>query len=151
MQSQFVRRFIVPLGAATIVLASACGPSDMVGEKQLKNVKPGMTMAQVDQVIGQGSLEPIQPSDNLRLHNGHRTQAFMVNGERYTVLWYRDTPGLIDAPITRETQTPILFQGDTVIARGWARFDAKARELGIPNPYRERARLDSIADAAPRS
>lgn len=104
-------------------------------------------MEQVDSIIGPGQLTPMQPADSMRLHNGIRTQVFLVNGQRYTVWWYRDTPGSIEEDITREKQTPILFHNSQVIAKGWADFDKKAEELDLPNPYRSRERLDSIAQS----
>lgn len=107
-----------------------------------------MTLAEVDAIIGKGVLEPMQPGDSLRLHNGYRSQVFLIQGQRYTVIWYRDTPGSIEDQITRETETPILFSGaNTVLAKGWSNFDKKAEELDIPNPFRSRERLDSISQA----
>jgi hypothetical protein len=60
------------------------------------------------------------------------------------VIWYRETPGSVEEPITRENETPVLLQADTVIAAGWADFDETALKLNLPNPYRSQERLDSM-------
>lgn len=135
------------IATVALVAATACGPSDIVGKEALKPIKEGMTMAQVDSIIGQGQLEPRQPADSLRLHHGYRTEVYLIEGQRYTILWYRDKPGTIEDAVTRQTDTPILFQGDQVLAKGWSAFDAKAEKINMPNPYRSRERLDSIAES----
>jgi len=66
------------------------------------------------------------------------------------VVWYRDKPGSIEEEISRERETPVLLENDVVIGKGWAFFDQTAEEVGIPNPYRTRERLDSIAQAQTR-
>ncbi len=147
MKPALVRSLSVFTATLTLSVLAACGPSDMVGKEKLGPVNTGMTMADVDAVIGKGMIEPLQPGDSLRLHNGYRTQVFLTQGERYTVVWYRDTPGSIEDEISRTTETPILFKGNQVLAKGWSDFDAKAEELNIPNPYRSRERLDSISQA----
>ncbi len=148
MKPALVRSFSVVAATAMLAVLTACGPSDLVGKEKLAPVKDGMTLAEVDAIIGKGVLEPMQPGDSLRLHNGYRSQVFLIQGQRYTVIWYRDTPGSIEDQITRETETPILFSGaNTVLAKGWSNFDKKAEELDIPNPFRSRERLDSISQA----
>ncbi|BAH37784.1 MAG TPA: hypothetical protein DGD08_05035 [Gemmatimonas aurantiaca] len=147
MKTAFVRSFAVITVVGTFSVLAACGPSDLVGKEKLGSVKEGMTFAQVDSVIGKGPLDPMQPGDSLRLHNGFRTQIFLIQGQQYTVVWYRDTPGSIEDGISRQTETPLLFQGNMVLAKGWSDFDAKAEELNIPNPYRAKERLDSISES----
>ncbi len=147
MKPALVRSLSVLTATVTLSVMAACGPSDMVGKEKLSPVKEGMTFQNVDAVIGKGPLDPMQPGDSLRLHNGFRTQVFLVGGQKYTVVWYRDTPGSIEDEISRTTETPLLFQGDTIIAKGWSDFDSKAEALNIPNPYRSRERLDSIAES----
>lgn len=125
----------------------ACGPSDVVGKQRLEPIKSGMTTAQVDAIIGEGQLQAAQPGDSLRLHKGYRTEMYLSGGKRYTVIWYREKAGSIEDEITRDTDTPILLESDTVMARGWASFDNAAAKLNLPNPYRSRERLDSMSRA----
>ena len=66
-------------------------------------------------------------------------------GATYQVIWYRETPGSVEEPITRKNETPVLLQADTVIAAGWDDFDVTALTLNLPNPYRRQERLDSLA------
>lgn len=107
-----------------------------------------MPLDSVLSVIGSGPLTPNQPSDSLRLVNGFRTQVFLVKGEQYRLIWFREAPGSIEEEISRERETPILLGGSgQVVAKGWADFDSKAADLGLPNPYRTRERLDSMSNA----
>jgi len=128
-----------------LLLLAACGPSDLIGESKMDDLRVGMPLDSVVTVLGEGKLVPNQPADSLRLYRGFRQQQFLVNGTTYRVLWYREAPGNIEEEITREKETPVLFAGDTVIAAGWSEFDDKAAELNIPNPYRTMERLDSIS------
>jgi len=144
MQPAFVR---FAAFAAITSLLTACGPSDIVGKGKLDPIDGGMPIARVAEIIGTGPLKPLQASDSLRLFNGYRTQIFLAGGSQYRVIWYREEPGSIEDAITRERETPILVHADTVVGRGWSFYDDKAQELGIPNPYRERERLDSISQA----
>jgi hypothetical protein len=126
----------------------ACGPKDVVGVQRLKAIHEGMPLDSVTQIIGDGPLAPNQPDDSLRLYHGFRTQIFFVNGQNYRIVWYREEPGTVEQEITRERETPILFDGsNAVIASGWGDFDDKAAEINLPNPYRARERLDSISKA----
>jgi len=135
-----------PLVVAAFALLAACGPSDVVGKDTLDPIEEGMTLEAVAGVLGTGPLTVNQPADSLRLYHGFRTQLFLVNGQNYRVLWYREAAGTVEQEITRERETPILFDGNNqVIAKGWADFDDKAAELNIPNPYRAAERLDSIS------
>ncbi len=144
MQPAFVRFAAL---AATATFLMACGPSDVVGKGKLDPIEGGMPIAGVAEIIGKGPLSPLQPSDSLRLFNGFRTQIFLAGGTQYRVIWYREEAGSIEDAITRERETPILLHADTVVGRGWSFYDDKAQELGIPNPYRDRERLDSISQA----
>ena len=141
MRSSFVRA--VPV-AATLLLA-ACGPSDLVGKGKIGKLDVGMPRDAVLAILGTGTLTPNQPGDSLRLIQGFRQQQFFAGGATYQVIWYRETPGSVEEPITREHETPVLLQADTVIAAGWADFDDTALKLNLPNPYRSQERLDSLA------
>ena len=123
----------------------ACGPSDLVGKSKLGAVRSGMKQAEVVAIMGSGPLKAHQAADSLRLVNGFRTQAYIVGGSTYRVLWYREAPGKLEDVITRETETPVLLQNDTVVSVGWSDYDDMAEKLNIPNPYRALARIDSIS------
>ncbi|MBL0937323.1 MAG: hypothetical protein IBJ03_00400 [Gemmatimonadaceae bacterium] len=144
MSTAFVRiAAVAALGSVMV----ACGPSDLVGDKKLGPIEGGMPIARVAEIIGNGPLTPLQPTDSIRLYHGFRTQIFLANGSQYRVIWYREAAGSIEDPITREQETPILLHADTVVGKGWSFYDDKAGELGIPNPYRDKERLDSISQA----
>ncbi|HYW31358.1 MAG TPA: hypothetical protein VE869_07635 [Gemmatimonas sp.] len=138
-------RFAAPLAGAALALLSACGPSDLVGKDKLEPIKAGMRSDSVAALLGAGPLKALADGDSVRLFHGYRTQTFAPPSGVYRVVWYRDTPGSLEDQITRETETPILMNADTVMGAGWSYFDEKAEELGLPNPYRSKDRLDSIA------
>lgn len=147
MKPAFVR--LGALVGATVVLSlAACGPSDVVGKAKLDKVKEGAKLSELSGLLGTGPLTPMQPADSMRLFNGYRTQVFMAKGQMYRVVWVRDEPGSIEDAITREKESPILLVGDSVIGKGWAFFDKTANDVGLPNPYREKEHLDSMARAA---
>jgi hypothetical protein len=135
------------VSAALLFSVVACGPSDVVGKEKLDPIKEGMTKQAVLPIIGNGPIQPVNAPDVVRLTNGYRTQAYLVNGANYSVIWYREAAGTLDDSISRQTDTPILFRNDTVMGWGWSYYDKKSGELGLPNPLNERARLDSIARA----
>ena len=144
MNTRIVRSLyaVLPL---VVLVAAACGPSDLVGKTKLSAVHTGMKQAEVVAIMGTGPLKPHQVADSLRVVNGFRTQAFIVAGQTYRVLWYREAPGSLEDAITREKETPILMKSDTVVSVGWNDFDEAAEKLNIPNPYRASARIDSIS------
>jgi hypothetical protein len=141
------RRLLAPvlIVAAASLLLAACGPSDLVGKGKIGKLDVGMPRDAVLAILGTGTLTPNQPGDSLRLIQGFRQQQFFAGGATYQVIWYRETPGSVEEPITREHETPVLLQADTVIAAGWADFDETALKLNLPNPYRSQERLDSLA------
>ena len=152
MSTDFVRRTTRrnAFTLASLALASgiaACGPSDLVGKEKLAPIKDGAKIADVATIIGEGPLKPNQLDDSMRIFHGFRQQMFMAKGERYTVIWYRDTPGKIEDAVTREVETPILLHADTVMGKGWSYFDDTAEKLGLPNPDRASERIDSISKA----
>jgi len=144
MHSKFVTtgRLLATLSLAAV---TACGPSDLVGEKTIGKLNTGMRLEEVGKIIGNGPLKANSPADSMRLFQGYRRQVFLASGNQLLVVWYRDTPGDIEQEIVRDRETPIVFSADTVIAKGWSEFDEAAQKNGLPNPYRTMERLDSIS------
>ena len=128
------------LGSLTL---AACGGDDL-GSARLRSLETGATRDQVLETIGTGPLAATG-ADTLRLAQGHRTQRYIVNGATYEVIWYREEPGSLADDIERGRETPILLEADTLVGWGWSLYEKKAAEVGLPNPMREKARLDSIS------
>ena len=144
--SSFVRSIPTTLALAASAMLVACGGGGDLGADRLADVKSGDSRDALLTTLGNGPLAATG-SDTLRLANGYRRQRYFVNGVTYEVIWFRAEPGSLQDDIVRERETPILLAADTVMGWGWSFFDTKARELDLPNPMREKARLDSIANA----
>jgi hypothetical protein len=129
--------------AALLFALAACGPPD-VGADRLDGVDAGDARADLLETLGTGPLVATG-ADTLRLVNGYRRQSYFASGATYEVIWYRSEPGSLADQIIRDRETPILLTNDTVMGWGWSFYDAKARELGLPNPMRDQERLDSIS------
>lgn len=145
MHTAFVRRSLVLAGSLLLLAACDRGPKDVVGKEKLEPLKEGMSVAEVTSVIGKGPLTSFQPGDSLRLVSGFRTQLFLAGGARYRVIWYREAEGTVEDAISRARETPILFKDEKVMGHGWSFFDKTAREVGLPNPYVDELKADSIA------
>ncbi len=144
MSLRFVRSQvsrIVVLSA--IVLATACGGGD-IGSARLKALKTGDKLSHVVDVMGQGPFTAMTASDSLRIVSGYRLQKFLAKGTMHEVIWYRDSTGSIESPITKTAETPVVIVGDTLVGWGWKFFDKYAQTNGLPNPSRDAARLDSM-------
>ncbi len=131
------------LGAIAFALA-ACG-SDDVGNAKISQIDNGMTKDSVFAILGEGPLVAVDAFEQPQVERGFRRQQYLMNGETYSVVWYREQPGSLNDAIVDTISTPILLQGDTVIAAGWKAFNKKSLELNIPNPARDKERLDSIS------
>jgi hypothetical protein len=128
-------RLLTLTAVGTLVAVAACGPSD-IGASKLKGLEHGDPRSEVLERIGQGTLTGMNAIDSARLVNGHLHQIFLSKGERYEVIWYRETPGALNDSIGRTFQTPIVIHADTVEGWGWKFFEKRSLETGIPNPYR---------------
>ena len=132
-------------GCSALLTLAACAPSERLAQDKVAALRAGMPRDSVLAILGTGSLVPLQPSDSLRLLNGFRQEQFYANGGLYQIIWYRDTPGALNAPISRRTDTPVLLEEDEVVATGWAEFDRATARLNVPNPYRRQNGHDAPA------
>ena len=129
----------------TLILG-ACG-SDDVGAARLKSLKGGTARSEVVSAIGEGLLKAIQPADSARLVSGYRASKYMADGMTHEVIWYRDSAGTMESPIGRATDTPVVVVNDTVAGWGWKFYDKYAALHKLPNPSKDRERLDSIVNS----
>lgn len=131
------------VAVVSLALLGACGPSDL-GADRLKSIDAGASQAELLQAMGQGPLVA-SGADTMRVINGFRRQEFLVEGNQYEVIWYRAEPGSLTDPITKERETPIVLNADTVMGWGWKYYQGRAKALDLPDPTRDAARLDSIS------
>ncbi|MBL0169148.1 MAG: hypothetical protein IPP90_00255 [Gemmatimonadaceae bacterium] len=148
MLSSFVRSVprVPCLALASLTLAlvlGACG-SDDVGAARLKSLKGGTARAEVLSTIGEGQIKPVQPADSLRIVSGYRVSKYMADGMTHEVLWYRDSTGTMESPIGRTSDTPVVIVNDTVAGWGWKFYDKYSAAHKLPNPSKDKERLDSI-------
>lgn len=132
------RSFARRAGAPAILFAflltvGACGDTGEVGSAKLKNVATGSTRDAVLDQLGRGTVTA-EGVDTMRLANGHRLEEFFQDGTTYTVLWYREQPGTLADTVRRATDTPVVFQGDSMTGWGWDFYMQWASEKGIPKP-----------------
>jgi hypothetical protein len=138
------------LFGAVVFTVAACGGSDDVGNAKISQIDTGMTKDSVFAILGDGPLVAVDAFEQPQIERGFRRQQYMVNGETFSVIWYRELPGSLNDAIVDTISTPILLQGDTVIAAGWKSFNKKSMELNLPNPSRDAERLDSISASQSR-
>lgn len=135
MHAAFVRiasRHTTTLLALTTLTAVAACNSDL-GASRLKNTHQGMRRDSVIEILGQGPLTATG-MDTVRLVNGHRSQAFFINGRPINVVWYREQPGTLRDSIVPSTDTPVVFTDDTLAGWGWKYFLADGAKLGLIDP-----------------
>ena len=143
MRSHVVRTLVVV--AAVSLSIVACGPAD-IGAARLKEIPENTTRDSVLSVLGTGPLSATG-SDTLRVVNGFRRQTFVVESGTYEVLYYREQPGSVNDSITRTVETPVVIKDGVFIGQGWKFYSKLADANNLPNPLRNKERLDSIARA----
>lgn len=144
VRSQFIRFTTLSVLAGAVVLAAACGSSDLGGDK-LKALKTGDTRAKVAEVMGTGPLTSSTGADSTRLMQGYRLQRYVTNGTTHEIIWYREKPGTLEDGLDASLVTPVVLVADTVVGWGWNFFSKYAAKNGLPDPSKDASRLDSIA------
>lgn len=136
-------RIAALFGAALLV---ACGPTD-IGSSRLKQIQAGASRDSVLTVLGTGPITATG-DDTPRVLNGFRRQSFLVKGELYEVLYYREQPGSINDTIARTVETPVVIKDGHYLGHGWQFYGKLSDSLNLPNPLRNKERLDSISRAS---
>jgi hypothetical protein len=143
MSSHVVRTFV--LVAVTSLAVVACGPAD-IGASRLKEIPENTTRDSVLQVMGTGPLTATG-ADTMRVVNGFRRQTFVVGSGTYEVLFYREQPGSVTDTIARTLETPVVIKDGKYLGQGWKFYTKLADSEDLPNPLRNKERLDSISRA----
>lgn len=120
---------------ATALLLSACGDRNAdVGADKLAALTEGSPRDSVLQVFGTGPLTA-QYADTLRLEHGFRRERYLIAGQQYEVLYYRELPGTVTEPVQQAKETPVVLQEGKVLGLGWRYYVETAMpELQLPNP-----------------
>lgn len=130
VQKYWLRGSIIALSGS--LLLAGCGGSDELGAARLKSLRDGTPRDSVLMVMGRGPLTATS-SDTMRLVQGFRRSAYVIDGAMVEVLFYRETPGIVTEGVVRETETPIIMKDGKTLGWGWRFFDAQRAGLGIPD------------------
>ncbi|GAB1342321.1 hypothetical protein [Gemmatimonas sp.] len=135
MKTVFVRSTYIAFAAAAVLLA-ACGDSSSndVGADKLGVLAEGSPRDSVLLVMGQGPLTA-QYADSLRLEKGFRRENYVIDGQQYEVLYYRELQGNVAEQVQQAKETPVVLKDGKVLGWGWKYFvETAMTDLKLPNP-----------------
>jgi hypothetical protein len=128
-----VFRSSIPL----LALAAACSDYSEVGEDLLKPITAGVSRDSLLTVMGSGPLTG-RYADTLSLDHGFRLSKYLVSGQYYEVLYYREATGDVAEPVRQHTETPIILKDGKVLGWGWKFYvDEGMKKIGLPTPLKE--------------
>ena len=88
-------------------------------------------LAECDPLVDEG----VQYADTLRLEHGFRRERYLIAGQQYEVLFYRELPGTVTEPVQQAKETPVVLQEGKVLGLGWRYYVETAMPaLQLPNP-----------------
>ena len=119
--------------SAGIALLSACSDNNDVGADLLEPVEEGTPKDSVMALIGKGPLTGIY-ADTARLQKGFRTNSYIIDGQTYEVLFYRELQGNVAEPVQQAKETPIVFKDGKVLGWGWRYYVDAMESLKLPSP-----------------
>lgn len=121
---------------AMLFILGACDRSAMPA--QLKTIAVDMPLGIVIDRLGKGPLESEQLGDAELMIGGYRRDSFETAAGQPFIVWYRKVRGTPRDPVSRATDTPLLFgSSGRLLAVGWsdvadALRDQKLSASGIP-------------------
>jgi hypothetical protein len=133
MKKTHVRLSSALLVGATVMLA-ACGDKE-VGAKLLKPVHAGMPRDSVVTLFGKGPLTG-NYADTLRIENGFRHSAYLIDSKTYEVLYYREAPGSVTEGVDKLVETPVVLLDGKVLGWGWKYYGKAMSEYRLPDPLK---------------
>ena len=136
MQRALVRSLTTALTGGLVFLA-ACGDKE-VGADILEPIEAGVTKDSLLKVMGKGPLTGFY-ADTLRIVNGFRYDKYLVNGQYFEVLYYREQPGNVAEAVEQYVETPIVLKDDKVLGWGWKFYVEEGIErIHLPTPLKEK-------------
>ena len=134
MKTPVVRTIYLAVTATALVFA-ACGDSfSDVGADKLASLDEGVTRSAVFEAMGKGPLTG-QFADTLQLEKGFRRANYLIGGQQYEVIYYRELPGNVAEPVDQAKETPIVLKDGKVLGWGWRFYvDQAMAELKLPSP-----------------
>lgn len=137
------RRLAAVAAGVALTLLAACGDSEEVRDPSDASsagtsagapgaIHSGMPLDSVYAIIGTGSFTGTGPADTIRVVRGHRARMVVTNNRILRILLVRKGGGTLEGPIERSQDTPIVVEGQQVLAYGWADYDRLVKELGLP-------------------
>jgi hypothetical protein len=150
MQRAFVRSLSAVLLGGTVVLA-ACGGDKEVGADLLDPVEAGFPKDSLVTLIGKGPLTATF-ADTMRVMNGFRYDKYLIDGQYYEVLYYREQPGDVQEPVEQFTETPIVLKDNKVLGWGWKFYVKEGIEkIHLPTPLKEKPPQPGQQPASPKT
>jgi hypothetical protein len=130
-------RSVVRSSVSLLALSAACSDYSEVGEDLLKPINAGVSRDSLLKVVGSGPLTG-RYADTLSLDHGFRLSKYLVNGQYYEVLYYREAAGDVAEPVRQNTETPIIMKDGKVLGWGWKFYvEEGINEIGLPTPLKE--------------
>jgi hypothetical protein len=124
--------------AGGLVFLAACGGDKEVGADRLEPIEAGVAKDSLFKVMGKGPLTAMY-ADTLRVVNGFRYDKYLINGQYYEVLYFREQPGNVSEPVEQFVETPIVLKDDKVLGWGWKFYVEEGMEnLKLPTPLKEK-------------
>jgi|GEM_PF-1543081 len=151
MKTTLVRQFVRPSAIAlllTLVAFAACGGDKEVGADVLKGIKPGMTRAEVLQVMGKGTLNG-KGGDSARVINGRRHSRFYSNARNIEVIYYREKDGDVSELVEQNQETPVVLLEDKAMGWGWKFYVESMKTYNLPSPIYEKAAKPTVPTPTP--
>lgn len=130
-------RSLILASTSLLALAAACSDYSEVGEELLEPITAGVTRDSLLKVMGSGPLTG-RYADTLSLDHGFRLSQYLLNGQLYEVLYYREAAGDVKEPVRQEMETPIIIKDGKVLGWGWKYYvEEGIKGFGLPTPLKE--------------
>lgn len=130
-------RSLLFASTSLLALAAACSDNSEVGEELLEPIAAGVSRDSLLKVMGSGPLTG-RYADTLSLDHGFRLSQYLVNGQLYEVLYYREAAGDVSEPVRQEMETPIIVKDGKVLGWGWKYYvEEGIKGFGLPTPIQE--------------
>ncbi len=125
-------RWTTPVGVLALLLVAGCGDRGP-GVEVLRDFETGAPRDEVVAALPEGPLST-SPHPGWSAVKGYRSDAFLVDGRSWEVLYFTDGGFTPADSLDGSRQTPVVFENDALHGWGWTHLVRLNRELGLPAP-----------------